>query len=75
MDKNRPEHLTKQGDRGYWPGGGEEHAHSEEEIEEIKKLYYGMISFIDAQVGRIIDKLKEKNELDNTIIIFTSDHG
>ncbi|MDA0079493.1 sulfatase family protein [Brachyspira hyodysenteriae] len=75
LDKKRPEHLTKQGDRGYWPGGGEEHHYSKEEIKEIKKLYYGMISFIDSQVGRIIDKLKEKNEFDNTIIIFTSDHG
>ena len=37
--------------------------------------YYANISFMDAQVGKIIEKLKAINELDNTIIIFTSDNG
>jgi len=37
--------------------------------------YYANISFLDAQVGRIIDKLEKRGELDNTIIIFTSDNG
>lgn len=37
--------------------------------------YYAMIKLIDDQVGRIIDALEETNQRDNTIIIFTSDHG
>lgn len=37
--------------------------------------YYANISFMDAQVGRVIDKLKAMNVLDNTIVIFTSDNG
>ena len=37
--------------------------------------YYANISFLDAQVGRIVDKLETLGELDNTIIIFTSDNG
>lgn len=37
--------------------------------------YYGCISSIDHHIGRILAALAELGELDNTIIIFTSDHG
>lgn len=37
--------------------------------------YYGLISFQDQQVGRIIDCLKKNGCYENTIIIFTADHG
>lgn len=37
--------------------------------------YYAAVSAMDAGVGRIIEKLKEKDEFENTIIIFTSDNG
>jgi arylsulfatase len=43
--------------------------------QQIKASYYGMIELIDTQLGRILDHLEERGELDNTIIIFTSDHG
>ncbi len=43
--------------------------------QEIKEAYYATISFVDAQVGRILDQL-EANGLDqNTVVVFTSDHG
>ena len=73
--KGRPEHLQKQGKNGYWPGGGEQHNFSDEKIEEFTKYYYAMISFIDQEIGKILKALEEKKQLDNTIIIFTSDHG
>ena len=37
--------------------------------------YYANISYLDAQVGRVLEKLDELNETDNTIIIFASDNG
>ena len=37
--------------------------------------YYAMIKLIDDQVGRILDVLDETGERENTVIIFTSDHG
>lgn len=37
--------------------------------------YYANISFLDAQVGRIVDQLENLGVLDNTIVIFTSDNG
>ena len=37
--------------------------------------YYGSISFIDEQLGRIIEALTRRNLLEETLIIFFSDHG
>jgi uncharacterized sulfatase len=38
-------------------------------------VYYGMISFMDQQIGRILDKLDELGVAENTIVVFTTDHG
>ena len=37
--------------------------------------YYAMIQLIDEQLGRILETLEETGQRENTIIIFTSDHG
>ena len=37
--------------------------------------YYASVSYMDAQVGKVLKGLKEEGLEDNTIIIFTSDHG
>ena len=42
---------------------------------ELRHGYYACVSYVDAQVGRIIQTLKEKNLYDNTVIILWSDHG
>ena len=42
---------------------------------ELAACYYGMVSEIDSQYARLIDRLEQAGELDNTIIVFTSDHG
>jgi arylsulfatase A-like enzyme len=39
------------------------------------QAYYASISFMDAQVGRVVDALERLGLADNTIIVFTSDHG
>lgn len=46
-----------------------------EQIDLCRGTYYGMVSLVDVQVGRIIKMLKESGQLDNTIIAFTSDQG
>lgn len=38
-------------------------------------LYYGIISQYDDAVGRILDHLEEKGLMENTIILYTTDHG
>ena len=42
---------------------------------EIKEAYYATTSFVDAQVGKILNKLKECGLAENTLVVFTSDHG
>ncbi|TDQ36603.1 sulfatase family protein [Aureibacillus halotolerans] len=41
----------------------------------LRAAYWAMIDLIDEQVGRMIDSLEETGQLENTIIIFMSDHG
>ena len=48
---------------------------TEEMIRKDLADYYGMISEVDVQIGRIIQTLREKGELENTILIFASDNG
>ena len=47
----------------------------DEEYQRMGAAYYGMITHIDYNIGRLIKTLEEKAILDNTIVIFTSDHG
>ncbi len=44
-------------------------------VRTLKAFYYGAISFVDYHIGRILDTLEANNQLDNTTIVFTSDHG
>lgn len=46
-----------------------------ETLMRARELYYSAISFVDHNVGKILSKLEEMGELDNTFIMFTSDHG
>ena len=43
--------------------------------DEKRRTYAAMITELDTQVGRIVAALKQKNMLDNTLIIFSSDNG
>ncbi|WP_068726995.1 sulfatase-like hydrolase/transferase [Paenibacillus sp. DMB5] len=71
----RPQHLLRQGLRGYWPGGGQEHSLDENNIKRLIRNYYAMITFIDEQIGRIKKAWRQKEIYDDLIILFTSDHG
>lgn len=46
-----------------------------EEIQDIKAHYYAMVSLIDDEVGAILDALDAEGLTDNTLVVFTSDHG
>ena len=46
-----------------------------DEIRRNIAEYYGMISHLDHEIGRLLDALHESGEEDNTIIVFTGDNG
>ena len=48
---------------------------TEEVVREHLHDYYACISSIDANIGRILDKLDAIGERDRTIVVFSSDHG
>ena len=43
--------------------------------QEVIAAYYAMIELIDENIGRLLDALEETEQRDNTVFIFTSDHG
>jgi arylsulfatase A-like enzyme len=47
----------------------------EEDVKKFIALTYGSISMIDDGVGKILNMLEKVGEADNTMVIFTSDHG
>lgn len=47
----------------------------EEKTAVTRSHYYSMVQLLDEQVGKIIDMIENKNLLQNSILIFTSDHG
>ena len=67
----RKEHRGAYGVKGHFP--------YDEMTEYDHKLvcaaYYALCDLVDDEIGRILDYLKETGELDNTIVIFHSDHG
>ena len=47
----------------------------EQEWRELRACYYGMVTELDACIGRLFAYLKDSGQWDKTLIIFTSDHG
>ena len=40
-----------------------------------KGEYYANISYMDAQMGRVLELLRQSGRLDDTLVIFSSDNG
>jgi len=55
--------------------GFHSHLHTREELQRSMALYYGMLSLVDAEIGRILDTLDRLALTDNTLVVFTTDHG
>lgn len=63
------------GSHGYHPHWIEEGPVTEQHLREATAVYYGMISFMDHWIDRTLDALERTGQLDNTLVVFTSDHG
>jgi arylsulfatase len=51
------------------------HRLSSDQIRRARQCYYGYVACTDAIFGRILDELNGMGVMDNTIVVFTSDHG
>ena len=48
---------------------------TDEQIKNSRRAYFGMVTYVDDLIGQLMDEMERLEMLDNTVIIFTSDHG
>ncbi|MFN8521668.1 MAG: sulfatase-like hydrolase/transferase [Chloroflexota bacterium] len=48
---------------------------SERDLAAMSAAYYGLISHVDWHIGRIVEALEQRGILENTVIIYSTDHG
>ena len=53
----------------------ENYPRDEQSMRQLRATYYGMMSHVDDNIGQLIRALKETGQYEDTVIIFTSDHG
>lgn len=51
------------------------HLRDDEQLRKDMAVYYGMVSLMDRQIGRILESLDALGIADNTLVLFTTDHG
>lgn len=74
LSKKPPQHLAykKFGRAGM---GSNYELLTEEALRQVIAYYYASITLVDDQVGKIIDALEAKGIMDDTVVVFLSDHG
>lgn len=60
---------------GFGLHGMHSHLRDKEELKRSIATYYGMISLMDKYIGKILDKLDELGLTEDTLVLFTTDHG
>ena len=51
------------------------HGYTEDQVLRARAAYYGLVTYVDDKIGRLLDALEERGLDDNTVVIYTSDHG
>lgn len=72
--QKKPDFSTYK-ESGFGAHGFHSHLQDKEELKKDIATYYGMISLMDKYIGKILDKLDELGLRENTIVVFTTDHG
>ena len=68
---HRQDHSGAYGNKGLYPFA--EMSNADHRL--IRTAYWAMCDLIDAELGNLLDALEQTGQADNTIVIFTSDHG
>ena len=69
--ESKPGYQTRPGLETLWNSA----AIGEKHLRNALAGYYGNISWIDHEIGRMLDHLRDTGKLENTIVIFSADHG
>ncbi len=68
--------LERHVDSVYHHADGPQPIHmSPAQLRQLRATYYGMVAQVDAWIGRLLDCLRASGAYDDTLIVFTSDHG
>jgi arylsulfatase A-like enzyme len=70
-----PEHPFDHGEMGGRDENLAPHPRPKEVVQRHIAEYYGMVTHLDAQIGRILKTLEQTGRAENTIVVYTADHG
>jgi arylsulfatase len=68
----RPEGVMREQEHSYLGGFSQ---YTADQIAGIRFGYYAAIAYLDREIGRVLNMLEQEGLTDNTVVIFTSDHG
>jgi len=69
---NKPYGIREENATGYM---GPFSSYTHEQLREMRIGYYAAIKFVDQELGRLLDLLESMKIAENTLVLFTSDHG
>ena len=72
--QRRPDFSAWQ-ETGFGNHGFNSHLHELDALRKDMAVYYGMVSLMDREIGRILDRLEQLGIADNTLVVFSTDHG
>ncbi len=67
--------LDSHSQRLYEMSAMDDYAVTEADVRSARHGYYANISYVDSLVGQLLDTLEKTGMIDNTIVVFTADHG
>ncbi len=73
--EENPDFSAWEETNGHWMHGCRSHLPDKEFLAKDVAVYYGMVSLMDKYIGQILDKLDALGLTENTLVVFTSDHG
>ncbi len=70
LESLHPAYQRQMAWRGWQPGGI-----PDENIRRARAVYYGLVTYLDDQIGLLLDALDETGQREDTVVIYMSDHG